>query len=759
VGEAAETLVLKVSLNTVDQGEFVLIQTEDADILIPQESFQTLGFLRVPTEAIIIHENQPHVSLRAMKGVLVQLDMGQAALLITANPRLLQKQVQDLSGSKREPAPKASPIPSAFINYNLQYDIDDSSRQDSFGIPLEVGVSDRGLFGLSTFSYTHTPQDTAIRRISTHLIWDNVNTLQRVVVGDIGGAASGDLGSGGALGGVSFSKNFSIAGGYSSPYASLSLAGEVDTPSDVSLLMNGVQVAKEHFGPGPFEFKNVPALAGAGDGYLLIRDAFGREKGVPLSYYYVSSLLKVGIQEYNYQVGVKRKRIDHYGEVAAGGTHRVGVTDRMTLGVRAEADSRRWNLGPTARLQVASWGDIDLSLAESGDGGKNGGGGVITYGYGRRRFNLRSSVAGFGRHYSNLSMGEEADKPRLRWQLGGGTGNQKAGSVSVNYQVTDLHLGTNNKQVSLTYSKGWKNISMRVSVTRAFGIETTDELFLGVSSPIQDKRFGDYFVAADQAFRKGQSTQTVLLNKNPPQGIGMGGSLQVVNDTTDGSGNAPSARSAFLYNDTRGIAGVDYQLREGGNYTSLDWAGALVMARGRVYMSRPISDNFALVSVKGVSGVRISSQNSVSAMTDARGEAILPDVHSYIENKVAVNDQDIPAYYAISSIEKRFSTPYRAGVYLPFEITRLQGFTGVFSVLEGGQKTPAEYWGLGITPLDQEIEVIVGKKGEFYLENLKPGNYPVRLFTKGKECRFEIAIPDDKEQVMVPLGELTCTLP
>lgn len=337
VGEAGETMVVNVSLNTVDQGEFVLIRTSDQKILFPQDSFQTLGFSAIPIEARVVYENTDYVSLSALKQVWTNLDTGKARLLIVADPRLLQKQVKDLSETKQERAPQLQRIPSAFLNYNIRYDLDNPSRDASISLPLELGLSAGELFGLSTFSYRHTTTDTAFQRISSRVTWDDISASRQFVVGDIS-ASSGGLGGGGALGGVSVFKNFSIQGGYFSPYAPLHFAGMLDIPSDVTLLINGLTVAKEHFGPGPFEFANVPASAGAGEGWVIIRDAFGRETGIPLSYYYVSSLLKPGLTEYGYQIGAKRKGDNTYKEMAAVGFHRIGVTNSLTLGFRAEAD-------------------------------------------------------------------------------------------------------------------------------------------------------------------------------------------------------------------------------------------------------------------------------------------------------------------------------------------------------------------------------------------------------------------------------------
>ena len=58
---------------------------------------------------------------------------------------------------------------------------------------------------------------------------------------------------------------------------------------------------------------------------------------------------------------------------------------------------------------------------------------------------------------------------------------------------------------------------------------------------------------------------------------------------------------------------------------------------------------------------------------------------------------------------------------------------------------------------DQVIEAVIGKEGEFYLENLPSGRFPARLFLKEKECKFELTIPKSDE-MLVEMGEVTCEM-
>jgi outer membrane usher protein len=59
---------------------------------------------------------------------------------------------------------------------------------------------------------------------------------------------------------------------------------------------------------------------------------------------------------------------------------------------------------------------------------------------------------------------------------------------------------------------------------------------------------------------------------------------------------------------------------------------------------------------------------------------------------------------------------------------------------------------------DRQVNSPIGDRGEFYLENIPPGNYIAKVdYTKGM-CSFDLNVPQS-EQPLVNLGNLKCTLP
>ncbi len=130
---------------------------------------------------------------------------------------------------------------------------------------------------------------------------------------------------------------------------------------------------------------------------------------------------------------------------------------------------------------------------------------------------------------------------------------------------------------------------------------------------------------------------------------------------------------------------------------------------------------------------------------------------SYYENRLSIEAKDIPVNYELGEIEKSVTTSLRGGGVVKFDVKKLQAFTGRFFVVEDDRRTSADYAGLEIKIDGKKIEGVVGKRGEFYLENLPFGRFPARLLLERQECQFEIVIPES-DDIVVDMGEVTCEI-
>ena len=156
--------------------------------------------------------------------------------------------------------------------------------------------------------------------------------------------------------------------------------------------------------------------------------------------------------------------------------------------------------------------------------------------------------------------------------------------------------------------------------------------------------------------------------------------------------------------------------------------------------------------------VGVYHSNQLVGTTDKRGKILLPNLISYYDNKVSIDDRDIPINYVVPQIDRYVVLPYRGGGIVKFDATKLKSFGGHFFFVTRGQKKSADYAGIEIKIGERVVETVVGKGGEFYLENIPAGRFPGRVFLKGQDCLFDLTIPDSNE-AMVDLGEVTCEAP
>jgi outer membrane usher protein len=584
--------------------------------------------------------------------------------------------------------------------------------------------------------------------------------MKRFVIGDFY-AYSGNLGSGALMGGFSLSRNFSTAP-FFIKYPGMDISGMLYTPSDVEIYTNDMLLKRARLSPGEFEFMSLPNVHGAGELDIVIKDAFGREEKITSPYYVSTALLKPGLHDYSYNVGFRRKDFGResfkYSDPAFLGYHRIGFSRIFTGGLRAEADKNMINAGPTATLLLGNLGEIDSSFALSRAQGRTGYGFFSNYSYAGRHFNWRFFAKGYSRDYANLAFSSSDNKPRFEGSASAGFGHKMFGSLSIAYSVSDLYCGTDIKKASMFYSRRLlKNVSFNIEASRTDAEDRIYEVFAGLTFILGKATSA----SMDYRVREDYSRASATLQENPPLGTGFGYRVSIDRTDDDRDANQESVETGgngFLqYRGPQGIYSAEYRRVWGEDSYTVGASGGVAFINSSAYFTRPITDGFALVKVDDLNNVRVRFNNQEAGTTNKNGEVIIPGLISYYPNSISFDDTDCPVNYLIPEIEKLVSVPFRGGGVVLFDLQKLQAFTGRLSVIEKGVKTSAEYWGLKIQTDVRTIEAVVGKRGEFYLENIPAGTYAARLFENGRACDFSMTIPASKD-AMVDMGEVICEM-
>jgi outer membrane usher protein FimD/PapC len=780
---AAETVIVNITLNRETKGEYFVNLTDDGDFLVKTADLQVMG-VTGPFPRPVELANESYISLRSFPGIAFSFNEKTLTLDITAQPSLLPKRIIDFT--PQEPMQVYYPRDtSAFLNYRLDYLSGNSFSFQGFNATNELGVRSGDFLLLSDSIYTKEETGSRFVRLSSSLIYDRRQEMQRFVGGDFA-ASSGDLGAGVNLGGVSFSKLYRI-----NPYfinrPSAGLSGLVSLPSDLEIYQNGVRIRTDRLSPGGFELKDITGSGGASLVEVVVRDPFGREERIRYPFYFTDILLKKGLHEYSYNFGAIRKDFGNasnsYGKPAFSGFHNYGISDFVTLGLRGEWSGSVFNFGSQASFLSTSAGTFTSSLSGSYNrAGKTGVAGLFGYGYqGGHNISARLFIKGISKDYATIDPQPAMIITRYEADVGVGYSTRELGSLNLDYASTSVYNSDDTRSLTFSYSRNLRaNMNLQATFKRTLDPVAGNEFFVGINY-YPGKQIN---LAANYHKSGNTNTETLQMQKNQPLGEGIG--FQAALERTDGGGISSNRVSPSIqYNAPHGIYAADYSWSEtNGSATDLSRfsaSGAIAFIGNNVGFIRPVSDSFALVKVGEVKDVRVYMNNQEMGRTDASGKTFVPDMGAFDYNQISIADKDVPMEYLLSTKLLNVSPPFRSGSCVIFDASRIQAVTGILSAKINNETKPLEYNELNVEIDGKLITFQTGSSGEFYLDNysvdragapdlqkmgcsalersgvpfMKPGKYTASCKVGDKVCHFAFDIPATSESI-IDLGKIIC---
>jgi len=748
---AMDMVLMKVYLNQEDKGDRFFLLDENIPLLQPQE-LKDMN-LQFSSDLNVTHINgKDYLSLDELSPeVTFYIDERGPSLFINANADHLAKNVFSLPSSGVPKNLKFEDSISTYINYRVNYNYSDSSQQGTLNIPLSMNYYNGGYSVFSDFNYIKNEDKTQFVRLFSSITHDNRESLTRFTLGDFT-ASSGSDGGGGVFGGISFSKNYSI-----NPYLlhsyGLSAGGVAKTPSQVEYYVGDRLVFSQNVSPGEFEFHDLRPPSGAHDSRMVIKDAFGNEYVIDDQIYYASGLLRPGISEFSYYAGFERKNFGvknfSYGKPALLGHHRVGLNEWLTVGGRGELNSDVVNIGGNANFLMSNVGEIGTNISVSHSKSLYGYAASLNYRYASQNIGASLNLRRISRDYSNINIHPEDDKLRYSLRTGLNFNSPKWGSLSVSYTTQEHYSGDKTNLSSLYYSK---KISSSISLTSVYtqtrGSIENNEFSVNISIPFGSGKSGSvsHSMSGDKKRLSGHFSK----NRSLARGFGYKVNAGLQDDNKD-------VNLLLDYAGPVGVYSGGYKNRNNQGSYSIGMTGAVSWIDGGVHLSKAVTNSFALVKVGELPNVNVTLNNQFIGNTNENGELIIPTLISYYGNKISLDEKSIPINYDLLELKHLTATPFRGGGVVNFDIRRLQAFYGQLYVLDGENKIPAEYWGLSYTIQDKKIETVIGKEGEFYLENLLPGKIPIKIYFGKKECNFNMEIPEHDE-FLINLGEITCEI-
>lgn len=746
-----EHLVLEIILNTQKKGEFFAYLTEDRDFLLGKDDLIAMGFAD-PAGTTSEKKGRIFLSLRSMKEVSFTFNQETVSLEITAAPRLLRKSSVDLKPARRADVyyPRDT---GAFLNYGLSYRADGPFDNRSFGGTTQLGVRAGDALFLNDSTYTRDDRGERFVRLSTNMTYESRLDLNRTVLGDLY-AASGHLGSTVNMGGISFSRNFRI-----DPYfikqPIVDYTGFAALPSEVRVSIDGAQVRSDKVSPGPFDLKNILAFNGVHDLEITVRDAFGREETLRYPFYSSDILLRAGLHEFSYNAGFLRDNYgsasSDYGRFVASLFHSYGVTDSFTIGARGEGLSDRVNAGPRMSLLMGNYGVLSLSTSASAiEGCRIGYAGSVGYTYQRPSVSLRLLYNGYTRAYSTITARSTDEKARRELGAGIGFGMKTFGSISFDFGSKDTYAGRDRQSYTLNYSRSiTRDSSIYLSMRHTRDDDTITQFTMGLTVHLWKETMLSVNLQKDN----GSEYQGAQIQKSTPVGEGFG--YRISASRSDPSGSEASFVNPFVqYNGPYGVYSAEFT----GNYPTgsrgaqesmgLNASGGIAYVGRTASFGRPVSDSYGLVKVGDVKGVAVYHNNHLIGRTNSSGKLFIPTMYSYTDNYISIDDKDIPMEYSLEKVGRYVSPPLRSGTFLPFDAVKTQAFTGRLETKSGGKTLPLRLLKATLTVNGMEVPFVTNRKGEFYLENIKPGRYAGTVHSDSGTYGFTVAIPRSNNTIV-----------
>ena len=752
-------MILDVKINQTRRGEFATYRSPDGDFLVRLADFPELGLKpgtglpRVRIEG----EIGAFVSLRDLGVTRLTLDNATMTLDVELPPEMFEKTSVNLSATDQHQA-LAAEQRSGFVNYRLA-DTSHGSSASQRSLATEFGLRYGEVLLLNQNLFRENANNS---RYLTQLVYDRPEVQQRLIAGDFT-ATSSDLGSVLSMGGLNFSKVYSMSPDLiRQPLAGF--AGMATSPSQVEVRVGGVPVAYSQVGAGPFELQNLRQYGGASDVQVVVRDALGREQAYNFPFYFSDQSLRAGLHEYSYSLGKIRSNAgqpnDSYDQTAFSAFHRFGYSDALTLGARAEAAQDLGNAGLEATWRSDQIGVLAGGVSGSNYQGQSGDATMLSYSYRQPTYAFSTIARRFSTGYapleavvSNFNRSGEYGVS-LNWYPGMGT------SINFNHTLTQTRNSGDTRITSLSSYRSLSPVSLLYATLQRTDVDSmakpNTSLFVGWLYRFGGKYGTSVNATTDEA---GNQTLFTQLQRDVPYGDGFGyrlGWTGTQPQNTDrfagfAQWNLPAASLSV---DTNTIPSA------GGNtdYRELAVAGSLAFAGHAWGFSRQINDSFAIVQTGAdVPGVHILSNGQDIGVSNDSGLVINPNLGSFYESRVSIVDKDIPLQYALGRDYYSVKPAYRSGVDVNFGLRRVQGLDGVLRMRKGTEKPTADNQIVTLTQggqLYQEFQV--GHDGRFYLENIAAGNYRGEITTDGGSCHFELNVPKTQEVVFTLPGELLC---
>lgn len=724
-------------------------------------------------------------SLRARlaeRGQIGQADLAAVGIGIRYDPQALQLVLELAPASRasrsvalgddggRGPVSYVAPADfSAYLNVRGSMDWVQQGGDEGFAAPityLDGAARIGGVVAESEANWQAGAVGADFQRRGSRLVYDDRRNLVRWSGGDLQTLARG-FQAAPEISGLSVSRFYSLLDPQRIIRPRGSRSFQIDRRSVVEVRVNGQLVRRLELDPGTFDLTDFPFAQGSNDVQVTITDDTGRTESLDFDIFLDQAQLAEGLSEFGLYAGVLaplgRRGPVYSDDLAFSGFYRRGLSDRLTVGANAQADSGGWmgGLETVVATPIGSLGGF--ASASHVDGVGSGWASILTF----QRTIARAASGGS----DVLSASFEARSrnfapigtflPSNPYRYIAGASYNAAISDTV-YAGLDARYsrgrGGEPDAGSLRATGGWL-ISPRLNLTADLGYERSggrNRIAAFVSLVFRLDRSSS--IRSDYDSRNDRTRLTYQTYRG--SGTGAYNFTADVERSDFGVGTTANG----IYYSNRAELGFShfgtFERDLGGSTsqrTSLRFGTALAVADGAFSVGRPIQDGFAIVAPhRALDGTEVlidANGRFSTASSGALGTALQPSLSSYSERNLLVTAPEAPLGTDLGEGSFRLLPPYRAGYrltvgsdYMASAVGRLLDANGAPIALVSGTASEDAH------PEREPIALFTNAAGRFGATGLAPGRWTITLNDPDR-TRFAFTVPDNADRT-IALGDL-----
>lgn len=694
----------------------------------------------VEPEKSVLYRQRRYYQLQSIPGTQVDYDPRTLTLKIDFQAKAFQLSKTSLLNSE---VPEVTRDRGAYFDYDLSYIEGDESSFGSFFSPAVFGKA--GSLEMD-FAYRSGFDDEydGWERLATTFTRDDPQKMRSLRLGDVF-SMPGPWGGAYRLGGVQIASNFSTRPAFVT-FALPSLDGVARLPSAVDVYVNGALRYQDKVDAGGFRINEIPAMVGAGDVRMVVTDILGRESVINQSFYASNVLLKPGLAEYSYTVGELRKNYgqqdDGYERLSFVGSHRLGISERLTVGAQLQGNSDVVLSGVSMAVGASDRGVFSAAVAGSEHDNEQGVAWRLDYQFSSLEWRFGAQASGTSSEFRLLDNGIGPNPPTAQYVINAGLSLPQGGSLGATFVRQEYRDRLSRNVYTLRHSRivagEWSlgisanyiretdtDYGFNITLSRSFGERSSVSSFAGIS--------------------RDDSRLRVEAARSLPLANGFGYRLGMNADDSRQYDAVVSAQNDI------GWYSLEAQSVQGKVASRVSTRGSLAWLSGQVFAAREIGEGFAVANLQGYQNVRVYLENQEIGRSDDEGMLLLPALRPYEVNRVRIEPDDLPMGALLGDFEMSIVPGYRSGSIASFSLQTSHSVR-FYAQLPDGQRVPEGAHGV---IADSDARILFGLDGMAFATGLSDAT-TVDVHMENGICRVRLPRPADKSLLFIEMGVLTC---